>query len=361
MAKRNPHAGGVRSSGLGLTIFSDDDVRAIHLSTLEVLERTGVWIESDEALHIFSDGGCVVDHERHVVKIPPHIVEEAIAAAPSRVTLCGRDAKHDIVLEPGRVGFTNFSEGIMVVDLHTGEHRESRKQDIADIARLNDYLSEIDTYGGAVGAQDVPPQTAAIHNAEAQFLNTTKPVDAGPLGREDARAIIDMAATIVGGGDELRERPILFLGVCPVSPLTAAPRSPCCPSSHCAFKTLTSMRSSATASKAAASTTTTSSAPSGIGSSTGNSFRTIFQYSTVLANPQFTSLQTTKNFNADFLFTYLINPWTALYVGYNGNLQNLDLFPTTMGEQILGTPYFTHDARQFFIKFSYFAFLNTPE
>jgi hypothetical protein len=83
------------------------------------------------------------------------------------------------------------------------------------------------------------------------------------------------------------------------------------------------------------------------------SFRTIFQYSTVLANPQFTSLETTKNFNADFLFTYLINPWTALYVGYNGNLQNLDLFPTTMGEQILRTPYFTHDARQFFVKFSY--------
>ncbi len=83
------------------------------------------------------------------------------------------------------------------------------------------------------------------------------------------------------------------------------------------------------------------------------SFRTIFQYSTVLANPQFTSLETTKNFNADFLFTYLVNPWTALYVGYNGNLQNLDLFPTTMGEQILRTPYFTHDARQFFIKFSY--------
>ena len=48
-----------------------------------------------------------------------------------------------------------------------------------------------------------------------------------------------------------------------------------------------------------------------------------------------------------------MNPWTALYVGYNGNVQNLDLFPTTVGEQIFRAPYFTHDARQFFVKVSY--------
>ena len=205
--------------GLGLSILSDDDVAAIHGATLEVLERTGVFVESDEALDIFADGGCSVDRERHVVKIPPFLVEAAIQSAPERVMLCGRDPKHDIVLEPGRVGFTNFSEGLMLIDPRTKELRASTKQDIADIARLNDYLSEMDSYGVAVGARDVPLETAAIHNTEAQLLNTTKPVDAGPLGREDARAIIAMAAEIVGGADELRERPIVFLGVCPVSPL----------------------------------------------------------------------------------------------------------------------------------------------
>jgi hypothetical protein len=83
------------------------------------------------------------------------------------------------------------------------------------------------------------------------------------------------------------------------------------------------------------------------------SLRFIMQYNMVLANPQFTSLATTKNFNGDVLFTYLLNPWTALYVGYNGNAQNLDLVPTEMGEQVVRTPYFIHDARQFFVKFSY--------
>src|SRR5258707_12978140 len=54
------------------------------------------------------------------------------------------------------------------------------------------------------------------------------------------------------------------------------------------------------------------------------SFRFIGQYNTVLSNPYFTSLQTVKNFNADFLITYLVHPSTAAYVGYNSKLKNLD-------------------------------------
>ncbi len=74
-------------------------------------------------------------------------------------------------------------------------------------------------YEIAVGAKDVPPETCAVHNAEAQYLNTTKPIGIGPLSRIETVAIFQMAAEIVGGDDELRRRPIVYNGVCPVSPL----------------------------------------------------------------------------------------------------------------------------------------------
>lgn len=84
------------------------------------------------------------------------------------------------------------------------------------------------------------------------------------------------------------------------------------------------------------------------------SLRVILQYNTVLANPEFTALDTTKNFNADFLITYLINPGTALYIGYNGNAQNIDLLPTDSGTEISRPRRrFINDAKQFFVKFSY--------
>jgi hypothetical protein len=82
--------------------------------------------------------------------------------------------------------------------------------------------------------------------------------------------------------------------------------------------------------------------------------RVILQYETVLANQSLTRLETRKNFNADVLFTWMMNAWTALHVGYNGNLQNIALEPTDLGDRIIRTEDLYHDARQFFVKFSYF-------
>ena len=83
------------------------------------------------------------------------------------------------------------------------------------------------------------------------------------------------------------------------------------------------------------------------------SARVILQYEAVLANAAFTELETTKNFNADFLLTYLVNPWTALYLGYNSNLQNINIVPTPTGAEIVRTNRFVNDARGLFVKFSY--------
>jgi trimethylamine---corrinoid protein Co-methyltransferase len=216
---RNPRAGSRKSGGFRLEVFTDDELREIHLATLEVLSRTGVFVEDAEALQIFEDGGAEVDRERRVVCLPAHVVEGAIRSAPAKVVLCGRTPDHDVVLEDGRVGFTNFGEGIQVVDPYTGELHESRKADVADCTRLIDALPEIDVVERPLGAHDAPVETAALHNAEAIFSNTTKHVTIGPLTGFCARKTIDMAAAIAGGHDKLRKRPLVTFLTCPVSPL----------------------------------------------------------------------------------------------------------------------------------------------
>ncbi len=86
------------------------------------------------------------------------------------------------------------------------------------------------------------------------------------------------------------------------------------------------------------------------------SARVILQYDATLANPALTSLQTTKQFNADFLLTYLVHPGTAIYVGYNSDLQNYDpslaVDPATFNIQRTRNGYI-NDSRQFFVKVSY--------
>lgn len=72
------------------------------------------------------------------------------------------------------------------------------------------------------------------------------------------------------------------------------------------------------------------------------SIRTILQYEALSVNPKMTSLKSSKKFNADFLFTYQLNPYSALYIGYNSNF---------VGSEELR--YMNNDRKQVFLKFSY--------
>jgi hypothetical protein len=86
------------------------------------------------------------------------------------------------------------------------------------------------------------------------------------------------------------------------------------------------------------------------------SARVIVQYNGLLAGTPgvgspYTYLPTQKEFNADFLVTYLVHPGTAIYVGYNSDLQNLNL---QQGVGVVQTPRgYLNDSRQFFVKVSY--------
>jgi hypothetical protein len=92
------------------------------------------------------------------------------------------------------------------------------------------------------------------------------------------------------------------------------------------------------------------------------SLRLILQYNSILANTPgntvypYTYLPTQKQFNADFLLTYLVHPGTAIYVGYNSDLQNLDhglmQDPADLAGLYTARGYI-NDSRQFFVKVSY--------
>jgi trimethylamine---corrinoid protein Co-methyltransferase len=216
---RNFHPGKRRSQGLGLRSLTDDELYDIHLATLEVLEKTGLSIESAEAQDVFEGAGAAVDRAQNIVKIPPYLVEDAIRSAPSKILLAGRDPDRDKVLEAGRVHFTNFSEGIVVVDPSSGERRPPVKADLANAAKLVDYLDHIDVCEKAVGSGDVPPAVISLHNAEAMLANTTKHCCVGPGSGFLLKKLVKMAGVIVGGIKKLKERPILSFTTCPVSPL----------------------------------------------------------------------------------------------------------------------------------------------
>ncbi len=220
--RRNYAAGGGAYEGFSLQVMSEDTLYKIHLDTLDVLEYTGIFVESEAAMAVYEEHGCRVDWDKKIVRIPGSVVEDAIRKAPPKVLLAGRDPKNDVVLEGRRVNFLTFGEGIMVEDPDTKERRPSTKQDIADVAKLVDALDQIDVIEQTLTARDKHEKVAMLHNAEATLSNTTKHQSQGAEDAHQAKIAIAMAAAIVGGVDKLKERPIISGGGCPVSPLTLA-------------------------------------------------------------------------------------------------------------------------------------------
>ncbi len=69
--RRNILAGRKSHGGFSLNSLSDDECYEVHLATLEVLEKTGMFVEDEQALEILGDNGADVDLEKKIVKFRP--------------------------------------------------------------------------------------------------------------------------------------------------------------------------------------------------------------------------------------------------------------------------------------------------
>jgi hypothetical protein len=83
------------------------------------------------------------------------------------------------------------------------------------------------------------------------------------------------------------------------------------------------------------------------------SLRAILDYSSVLPDETLIDLETEKRFTADVLVTYLVNPWTAFYVGYNDGYGNVEIDPLSRDHLRPTDSVFNSMGRQVFVKMSY--------
>lgn len=219
---RFPYAGRPQSGGIGIQVLNKSELEEIHRATLEVLWDTGIYVQVPEAQELFKKAGARVD-DRGVVHIPPHVVEDAISSAPSKVIMRGRTPERDLVIEGRRVNFTNFGDAVKITDPYTGERRPTTKKDLADMGRLSDALDIIKMIQEPAVATDVPEATVSLHNYEALVLNTEKHITMGPYDKHDTELVIEMARAVARvcrkDADVHDECLPISLVTCPVSPL----------------------------------------------------------------------------------------------------------------------------------------------
>jgi len=200
-------------------LLSDSQLEELHLAVLQILERTGVAFECEEAIELLDGAGADVSNPDRV-KIPSYLVEQALRTAPKMVTLYNRKSEPAVVLN-GMTGchFGSMPDCPYILDPHTKTRRTCYVEDIADTARVIDALPNIEWSYLATGHLTVPGAIADKVSLLQFILNSTKPVIAEINDVESLKEMIELCSIVAGGEEQLRKRPFLGGSSEPVSPL----------------------------------------------------------------------------------------------------------------------------------------------
>jgi len=220
MAQAQAHAEG-RYVGerVRLALLTPDEVGKIHESTVEVLSTVGVTFHSRRALDILAANGCEVDLETTVAKIPAEVVEKTLKTRCESFIVGGRLPEFDLPFDGEHVYLSGDGCGVFRRELD-GSVRSSRRQDLAEAAKVIDALPNLSATSAIVSAQDCPTQSRVLHEFDACVRNSAKHTIVVSIKEDwEARSLIRMGEALAGGAAELREKPVFSAIICTVSPL----------------------------------------------------------------------------------------------------------------------------------------------
>lgn len=200
------------------TLLSETQLQHLHLAALEVLRRTGVRFYHQEALEILKKAGASIS-DGNLIKIPAHVVQNALRSVPNRIVMCDRDGAPAMFLEGYNCYFGTGSDTLNLLDPETGEHRVFTKADIINGYRLCDALPNIHFVMSIGIPSEVEPLMVYDTQMALMLEHTSKPIVFVTNDKASCQRAIDMAAVVAGGYDALVEQQHILLYSEPTSPL----------------------------------------------------------------------------------------------------------------------------------------------
>ncbi len=206
---------------ININVFSEEEKKKVHEKTMEILSETGIWIKSPAAFDILKKAGAETDDERCIVYFTEEMVKKALASAPKRFTLGGRNPVYDYAL-PSKES-RHLMSGITtnIYDPYTRERRESTKEDVFNVGRVFQHAETGAACWTGCSAGDVPEKTHCLHEMAAIIAGTSKHVQVELSSPYESSFAAEILEAVTGGGpEEVRRRNIASVLYCPVSPLT---------------------------------------------------------------------------------------------------------------------------------------------
>ncbi len=203
-----------------IQVLSEEERARIHEASLDILENTGVRVETEQGRRILAEAGARVDDTNNIVLFPQRLIEASLKSVPSEFTLGARRPGADLKMNGGDCTLCLDGCGTMVLDHQTGERRRATYADGHNITRLADAVDEIGIYWSQVD----PVDKGDTLTDQVEFMcriqrNFSKHIQDTIDSADQAVWLGEVLQTVFGGTEAIRSRhPLSFL-LCPQSPL----------------------------------------------------------------------------------------------------------------------------------------------
>ena len=210
----------VRNPYPPMAILSDDQIEAIHLSSLKVLEEIGMDFLNEDARRLLKERGADVDPSSVRVRFDRGLILESIRTVPPSFTLPARNPAHDLHIGDNVINIATVGSAPYVSDIEGGR-RDGNFADFNDLLRLAQSCNMVHMNGGyPVEPIDLPPESRHLDCLHSFLTLTDKIPYVYSLGHQRTGDGLDMLCLAHGRTrEQMLDRPAIFSVVNTSSPL----------------------------------------------------------------------------------------------------------------------------------------------
>jgi len=179
-----------------LDMLSKSFIDQIVSESLDVLGKTGVLIENDEALRLLADAGC--ECQGQTVSFKQNLVEESLKTTPHSIKVFDRSSDLAMTLEGDAIHFDPGSGALTILDPVTLEERKPVTKDLIRFAILMDALPHIAAQSTEMISTDVPEAMQDRYRLYIGLQFSKKPVVTGTFAVESFEIMKDMLVAVRG-------------------------------------------------------------------------------------------------------------------------------------------------------------------
>jgi trimethylamine--corrinoid protein Co-methyltransferase len=117
-----------------IQVLSEKERVRIHETSLDILENTGVRVETAQGRRILKEAGARVDDTSKIVRFPQRMIEESLKSVPKEFALGARRSGADLKMNGGDCTLCLDGCGTMTLDHQTGERRRATYADCFVVA-----------------------------------------------------------------------------------------------------------------------------------------------------------------------------------------------------------------------------------